>query len=467
MAELAPLPRYRFLDDNGEPLSGGLLYTYEAGTTTPKATYKDLAGAEPNTNPIVLDSAGRAQVRIVSGSYKFVLKDSTDTTIWTEDNVQSLSSLINTAGALAVANNLGDLDDLPTALTNLGLDNIDNTADADKPISSATQTALDLKADIASPTFTGTVSGITKSMVGLANVDNTADADKPVSTATQTELDGKVDESVVTTKGDILAATASSTIARLPVGSNGQVLSAASGESTGLQWVSPGASTLAHASKTANYTVTTSDNVLFGNSGGGAFTFTLPTEASAEGLVFTFIKTSSDFTAIDIDDDSGSLVTTLNTVNEKVELFSDGTSWYVISRYASVKPTSYTPTTNGLGTVSITNCTWARCGKYMEINVRATTGTVNSGEAQWGLPGSLTVDAGISGPIVLGSVVQNSASAANPITVLATQSDPYLNMGNAAGTSAVKAEPAGGSTLFVSSAVISFSARVPIGEWNE
>ena len=73
----------------------------------------------------------------------------------------------------------------------VGLGNVDNTSDASKPISTATQTALDLKAPIASPTFTGTVAGITSTMVGLGNVDNTSDANKPVSTATQTALDLK------------------------------------------------------------------------------------------------------------------------------------------------------------------------------------------------------------------------------------------------------------------------------------
>jgi hypothetical protein len=61
----------------------------------------------------------------------------------------------------------------------------------------ATQTALDLKANSADPSFTGTVSGITKAMVGLANVDNTSDASKPVSTATQTALDLKADKTTV------------------------------------------------------------------------------------------------------------------------------------------------------------------------------------------------------------------------------------------------------------------------------
>jgi len=76
--------------------------------------------------------------------------------------------------------------------SSVGLANVDNTTDANKPVSTATQTALDLKAPLANPTFTGTVAGVTKSMVGLANVDNTADADKPVSTATQTALDTKL-----------------------------------------------------------------------------------------------------------------------------------------------------------------------------------------------------------------------------------------------------------------------------------
>jgi hypothetical protein len=79
----------------------------------------------------------------------------------------------------------------PTA-TSVGLNNVNNTSDADKPISTLTQTALDLKAPLASPTFTGTVAGITSAMVGLGNVNNTSDLDKPVSTATQTALDDKL-----------------------------------------------------------------------------------------------------------------------------------------------------------------------------------------------------------------------------------------------------------------------------------
>ena len=66
--------------------------------------------------------------------------------------------------------------------------------------------ALALKAPIASPTFTGTVSGVTKAMVGLGNVDNTSDANKPVSTATQTALDLKAPKAAPTFTGTLTAA---------------------------------------------------------------------------------------------------------------------------------------------------------------------------------------------------------------------------------------------------------------------
>ena len=87
--------------------------------------------------------------------------------------------------------------------SDVGLGNVDNTADASKPVSTAQQTALDLKANLSGPTFTGTVGGITKSMVGLGNVDDTADTAKPVSTAQQTALDLKANLSGATFTGAV------------------------------------------------------------------------------------------------------------------------------------------------------------------------------------------------------------------------------------------------------------------------
>ena len=87
MAAISPVPFLQFIDANGNPLSGGKLYTYAAGTTTPLATYTTSAGTITNANPVILDSAGRASVWLAAGVYKFVLKDSTDVLVYTTDNI--------------------------------------------------------------------------------------------------------------------------------------------------------------------------------------------------------------------------------------------------------------------------------------------------------------------------------------------------------------------------------------------
>jgi hypothetical protein len=90
---------------------------------------------------------------------------------------------------------------ISTAISNLidgspvALDTLNELAAAindDASYAATITTALGFKAPLASPAFTGTVTGIDKTMVGLANVDNTTDALKPVSTATQTALDLKL-----------------------------------------------------------------------------------------------------------------------------------------------------------------------------------------------------------------------------------------------------------------------------------
>lgn len=86
-ATLAPLPIYQFFDDNGDPLVGGKLYTYEAGTTTPLATYTDATGTQQHTNPVILDSRGESSVWLSNDEYKFILRDANNVEIWTVDNI--------------------------------------------------------------------------------------------------------------------------------------------------------------------------------------------------------------------------------------------------------------------------------------------------------------------------------------------------------------------------------------------
>jgi hypothetical protein len=86
----------------------------------------------------------------------------------------------------------------------VGLGNVDNTSDVSKPVSTAQQTALNAKAPLASPAFTGTPTGITATHVGLGSVNNTSDLAKPISTATQTALDGKAALSHTHTSASII-----------------------------------------------------------------------------------------------------------------------------------------------------------------------------------------------------------------------------------------------------------------------
>jgi len=83
----------QFFDNNGQPLNGGLVYTYQAGSTTPLASYTTINGNIANTNPIVLDASGRTptDVWLTYGFfYKFVVKTSAAVTIGTYDNIYGI-----------------------------------------------------------------------------------------------------------------------------------------------------------------------------------------------------------------------------------------------------------------------------------------------------------------------------------------------------------------------------------------
>lgn len=86
----------QFFDNNGQPLSGGKIYTYAAGTTTPQATYTSAIGVTPHANPIVLDSAGRVpsgEIWLTDGLvYKFVIETAAAILIGTYDNISGINS---------------------------------------------------------------------------------------------------------------------------------------------------------------------------------------------------------------------------------------------------------------------------------------------------------------------------------------------------------------------------------------
>lgn len=98
----------QLFDNNGNPLAGGKIYTYLAGSTTPTATYTTSAGNIAHTNPIVLDGAGRVpsgEIWLTAGiSYKFIVEDSANNQIGTFDNVKG----INQSPFTSIENFTGD-----------------------------------------------------------------------------------------------------------------------------------------------------------------------------------------------------------------------------------------------------------------------------------------------------------------------------------------------------------------------
>lgn len=87
---LVPAPKVQWLDLNGDPLAAGHVHTYISGTTTNQATYTDSTGAVANANPVVLDSAGRAEIWLDDSLvYTLALHDSSEALVWSVDGVSA------------------------------------------------------------------------------------------------------------------------------------------------------------------------------------------------------------------------------------------------------------------------------------------------------------------------------------------------------------------------------------------
>ncbi len=109
---LAPSPKfYGWNNTTGEPLAGGLLYTVSAGGAFPGdalTTFNDadLDPTHANTNPIVLNSAGYCVIYLIPGlSYKFILKQSNGTLVWTQDDIAATP---NSSGSVDVTGVAGE-----------------------------------------------------------------------------------------------------------------------------------------------------------------------------------------------------------------------------------------------------------------------------------------------------------------------------------------------------------------------
>jgi hypothetical protein len=121
MSATFQLPRPTLFDANGAPISGGKVYFYDAGTSTPRNVYSnpDLAGGHVLTQPVEADSAGRLPViYIATGAYKVIVTDASGVLIYSADNLDT--GIPAGSGALAVANGGTGSTTAAGARTNLG-----------------------------------------------------------------------------------------------------------------------------------------------------------------------------------------------------------------------------------------------------------------------------------------------------------------------------------------------------------
>jgi len=111
VGSLSPVAIQQFCDNNGDPLAGGKLFFYLAGTTTPTPAYADVGLTTPLANPVILDAAGRApELFLAALTYKQVLQNAAGVTIWTADNIVTPSALRSVNATISIT---GDQHDVP------------------------------------------------------------------------------------------------------------------------------------------------------------------------------------------------------------------------------------------------------------------------------------------------------------------------------------------------------------------
>ena len=183
-----------------------------ADTATKLLNARTISLTGPVTGSVSFDGTSNVSITTLLTAESSGITSLSDVTITSVASGDLLkyngTAWVNTAGYATLASPTFTGTVSGITATMVGLGSVNNTADTAKPVSTAQQTALDLKANIASPTFTGNVSGITKTMVGLSLVDNTADTAKPVSTAQQTAIDLKANIASPTFTGNVSGITA-------------------------------------------------------------------------------------------------------------------------------------------------------------------------------------------------------------------------------------------------------------------
>jgi hypothetical protein len=169
MIPLLPNPELQFLDGNGHPYAGGSLFTYIMATSTPKTTWQDINATAVNTNPIVLDAAGRCIV-FGDGVYRLVLHDAMGNLIFDQssDTVVSAAMYPVVNGSIANAQTLLGID--ATAAADIAAETAARIA-ADNAEQTARIAADNAEATARSNADNGLTAGLNNEATTRANAD--------------------------------------------------------------------------------------------------------------------------------------------------------------------------------------------------------------------------------------------------------------------------------------------------------
>lgn len=504
----------------------GLLITQE-GTLTPTAVQILPGGTASTTTTIQAAQTTNKTLTLPDATDTLVGKATTDTLT----NKTLTSPVINTPTGITKSDvGLGNVDNTSDAtknaaavtLTNktltapvinsptgivkgdVGLGNVDNTSDATKNAASASLTNKSIDATTntitnISNTEIKAAAAIALNKLAATTVSRAlvSDASGFVSPATttateigfvngvtssiQTQLGTKV-TNPMTTGGDIICGGASGVPTRLANGSANQVLTSAGGTSAPT-WANAVAN-LAVTAKTSNYTLLTSDDVVTGDSSGGAFTLTLPTAVGNTGKVFTLKKIDTSFLQITVATTSsqtidGVTTTTLATRYETLVLISDGANWMVRERsYPTIVP-GLTITYTGFGSISEAESVGTRRGKYLVLNGYFKVGTPTAANPSINFTNTgLSTDTSAifsSRRYRVGTILRALASTSNtipnvnngdwPVYISQTGGSSFFITNTTNGTADMYVSSLGSSISSVGD-FMNYELEIPITGWN-
>jgi len=227
------------------------------------------------------------------------------------------------------------------------------------------------------------------------------------------------------------------------------------------------------AVKTTTYAILTTDSAVLTDATSGSFTVTLPTAVGVAGKTYTIKRTDQTLAnAVTIATTSsqtidGATTRKLCTQYEQFTIVSDGSNWQVLSHTYPQIETSYTPSTNGLGTPSAVEVVWMRIGNVLRVRGNITAGTTTAAEARVNFPSGLTATA-FSNIRMGGTCFPDNVDGGSNISILSVISEPsvsYFTFGFR-NSSAAPLTKQLGNGIFTSSVRFTFEGSVPIANWE-